>query len=471
MFRRFAADPYLAWLDSQTTGARARYSYLAPDPAWSGARDGAINLLAAKNPFNVLQSFQSAFPPARVCAPVPFAGGLIGFLGYECGAVLERTPCHVFAGPDFAIGLYDALFAWDHAETRFWLISNGLPETDAAARKARAERRARGLLDRLDGSGPALACTPPLDFRPAEMRAVQEHRIARAIAYIEAGDIFQANITARFHAGRAGAHPAALHLALRARNPAPFGAYLACGEDFAIASVSPERFLTLSSAGEIEARPIKGTRPRAALPQDDAALAAELTASAKDRAENLMIADLLRNDIGRVAEIGSIHVPELAALESFAHVHHLVSCVRGRLRAGMTATDLLRATFPGGSITGAPKIRAIEIIHELEKAARGPYCGSLFWLGEDGAMDSSILIRTAVVTPDQVIIQAGGGIVADSDPAQEYEELLTKATPLLAALSCAKNKSLFASFSSEKEEVFFFEKKNQKTFVPTPAPP
>jgi para-aminobenzoate synthetase component 1 len=484
VFRRFAADPHLAWLDSQTTGPRARYSYLAPGPAsfiagggadvrgehpWPGASHAAPP--AARNPFAWLDRFQSAYAPAPVSAPVPFAGGVIGFLGYECGAVLERTPRHDTLGPDFALGLYDTVFAWDHAETRFWLISNGMPETAPAARMARAERRARTMLDRLGAPVPRLACAPALDFHPAVSRATQEARIARAIAYIEAGDIFQANITAGFRAARAGAHAASLYAALRANNPAPFGAYLACGADFALASVSPERFLTLSPAGEIEARPIKGTRARGAWPGADAALAAELQASAKDRAENLMIADLLRNDIGRVARIGSVHVPLLAALESFAHVHHLVSCVRGRLRPGLTATDLLRATFPGGSITGAPKIRAIEIIHELEQQARGPYCGSLFWLGEDGAMDSSILIRTAVITRDEVTIQAGGGIVADSDPALEYEELLTKATPLLAALSCAENKSLFASFSSEKEEMFFFEKKNQKTFIPSPAPP
>jgi para-aminobenzoate synthetase component 1 len=485
VFRHFARDPHLAWLDSQAGGPRARFSYLAPSPAeifcppGAPARAphpkpsppaGAPRRVITENPFTAIQDFQTAYAAAPVDAPVPFAGGLIGFLGYESGAVLENTPRHRFAGPDFAFGLYDALFAWDHAQTRLWLISNGLPETTPAARAARAERRAQALLGRLNAPPPPLPPPPALDFRAAIPRGVHEARTARIIAYIEAGDIFQANLTARFLAPRAGAHPAALHLALRAANPAPFGAYLACGDRLAIASVSPERFLTLSPAGAIEARPIKGTRPRAATPEADAALAAELQASAKDRAENLMITDLLRNDIGRVARIGSIHVPELAALESFPHIHHLVSCVRGTLRPGATAADLLRATFPGGSITGAPKIRAIEIIHELEQAPRGPYCGSLFWLGEDGAMDSSILIRTAVITPRHVTIQAGGGIVADSNPAAEYEELLTKARPLLAALS-TRNKSLFASFSSEKEAVFFSEEKNKKTFIPSPAPP
>ncbi|WP_244439515.1 anthranilate synthase component I family protein [Azospirillum baldaniorum] len=255
------------------------------------------------------------------------------------------------------------------------------------------------------------------------------------LEYIRAGDIYQANFTQRFLAERRdGLDSYALYRRLRAISPAPFAAYLDCGPRLRIASASPERFIRLSAAGEVETRPIKGTRPRYADPAADAAAAAELVASVKDRAENLMITDLLRNDLGRVSRVGSVRVPTLYGLESFASVHHLVSVVTARLRPGLGAVDLLRAALPGGSITGAPKIRAMQIIDELEVARRGAYCGSVAWLGFDGAMDSSIVIRTLSITPDTVIAQAGGGIVADSDPADEHEEMMVKIRAQLRAL-------------------------------------
>ena len=194
---------------------------------------------------------------------------------------------------------------------------------------------------------------------------------------------------------------------------------------------APERFLTLSPDGVIEARPIKGTRPRGATPEEDARLGRELVESIKDRAENLMIVDLLRNDIGRVSVLGSVAVPSLFELETFSRVHHLVSAVTGRLKPGTGAIDLLRATFPGGSITGAPKIRSMEIIDKLEAARRGPYCGSIAWLGADGALDANIVIRTMVATPETLVAQAGGGIVYDSDPTAEYWEMMVKVGSLL----------------------------------------
>ncbi len=426
MFLAFQHDPHLVWLDSQGPSARARYSYLCVAPF--EVHDGG-------SPFSVLDDFASRFHTPQSEAPVPFAGGAVGFLGYESADWLERVPRHANPGiADFCVGFYDVVFAWDHLAHRLRLISSGLPEAVANARAARARTRAEAILQRLDTGGEAPPGPQTLPWQQHAPRRLHQSRVTRAIAYIEAGDIFQANITARFSAARPpDLSPAAIHLALRAANPAPYGAFLACGK-LAIASVSPERFLSLSAAGDIETRPIKGTARRAENPAEDAALASALLASAKDRAENLMIVDLLRNDIGRVASFGSVHVPELARLESFANIHHLVSCVRGTLRADATAADLLRAAFPGGSITGAPKLRAMEIIHELEASPRGPYCGSIFWLGTNGAMDSSITIRTATITEDSILIQAGGGIVADSDPAAEYEEALIKARPLLHAL-------------------------------------
>jgi para-aminobenzoate synthetase component 1 len=220
---------------------------------------------------------------------------------------------------------------------------------------------------------------------------------------------------------------------LRTCNPAPFAGYFDLG-DFALASASPERFVRLVE-GRVETRPIKGTRPRGATPADDARRRNELLASAKDRAENVMIIDLLRNDLGRVCRYGSVQVEAVCRLESYATVHHLVSEVRGQLRPGLGAIDLLRATFPGGSVTGAPKIRAMEIIAELEPTARGPYCGCLGYVGFDGTMDTNILIRTFTAGRGWVQFPVGGGIVADSEPETEYQETLHKAAGLLRALT------------------------------------
>jgi para-aminobenzoate synthetase component 1 len=255
--------------------------------------------------------------------------------------------------------------------------------------------------------------------------------VRRAIDYIRAGDCFQVNLAQRL------LHPATLpplelYRRLRERNSAPFAGYFDTG-DFAVASASPERFVRVEG-GEVETRPIKGTRPRGATPEEDRRRADELLRSAKDRAENVMIVDLLRNDLGRVCAYGSVRVEAVCRLETYRHVHHLVSEVRGRLREGMGPVDLLRAAFPGGSVTGAPKVRAMEIIAELEPVARGPYCGSLGYVGFDGSMDTSILIRTFTAGRGWYQFPVGGGVVADSTPEGEYAETLHKAEGLLRAL-------------------------------------
>jgi para-aminobenzoate synthetase component 1 len=255
--------------------------------------------------------------------------------------------------------------------------------------------------------------------------------VCRAVEYVHAGDCFQVNLSQRL------LHPTALpplklYRRLRERNPAPFAGYLDLG-DFAVASASPERFVRVEG-GEVETRPIKGTRPRGPTPEEDRVRAAELLHSEKDRAENVMIVDLLRNDLGRVCAYGSVRVAALCRLESYPTVHHLVSEVRGRLRPGLGPVDLLRASFPGGSVTGAPKVRAMEIIAELEPTARGPYCGCLGYVGFDGSADTNILIRTFTVGKGWVQFPVGGGIVADSRPVGEYEETLHKAEGLLRAL-------------------------------------
>jgi len=262
-------------------------------------------------------------------------------------------------------------------------------------------------------------------------RAQYLDAFARIQRYLREGDCYQVNLAQRFAAPTQG-DPWLAYRELRVMNPAPFGAYLGT-PDCQVLCSSPERFLRVRNA-LVETKPIKGTRPRGADPDEDLRLAAELRASPKDRAENLMIVDLLRNDLGRVCAIGSIEVPTLFAVESFARVHHLVSTVCGRLAAGRTALDLLRACFPGGSITGAPKRRAMEIIEELEPNRRGIYCGAIGYLGFDGAMDTNIAIRTLVHSGGLTRLWAGGGIVADSDAQSEYRETFDKAAPLLDLL-------------------------------------
>jgi para-aminobenzoate synthetase component 1 len=282
---------------------------------------------------------------------------------------------------------------------------------------------------------------PGWEIEPEPDLSADQYRraVRRTIDYIEAGDIYQANITQRFQAhlppgfDRPGLERLALYDELRRRNPATFAAFIDFGET-ALLSSSPERFLKVE-AGVIETRPIKGTRPRGSSPALDAALGRELLASEKDRAENLMIVDLLRNDLGRVAKLGSVQVPVLIGLESYATVHHLVSVVTAALDDGKTAVDLLRAAFPGGSVTGAPKIRAMEIIAELEPTERGPYCGAIGYLSAGGAMDTNIVIRTLLIDGDRISFQVGGGIVADSDPQAEWEESLTKAKALIETLA------------------------------------
>jgi para-aminobenzoate synthetase component 1 len=257
--------------------------------------------------------------------------------------------------------------------------------------------------------------------------------VARVIEYIRAGDIFQANLSHRLEAPLDGT-PLELYRRLRTRNPAPFAAFLDFGE-LAVASSSPERFLRVAPGGQVETRPIKGTRPRGLGPEHDAALALALAESEKDRAENVMIVDLLRNDLSRVCRPGTVRVPQLFALEQYATVHHLVSTVVGELEPEHDAVDLLRAAFPGGSITGAPKVRAMQIIAELEPTQRAVYCGAIGYLSTSGALDTSVVIRTCLVRGRDVYFQVGGGIVADSDPEQEYRETLDKAGGLLAALA------------------------------------
>lgn len=382
---------------------------------------------------------------------VPFAGGgAIGLLGYGLRHHLERLPRrHPAASePDLWLGLYDALAIFDRGTRRAWIASTGLPERrDRAARARRAVARAawlRSLLAPAAGSRPDRAGgdpdpapLPSRDTLPPGARvsmtpAAWSCAVEQARSLIRAGDIYQANLSYRVEVPCPLAPPD-LYRRLRAISPAPFGAYLDPGP-FQVLCNSPERFL-LHERGRIETRPIKGTRPRRADPDEDRREAQALLASEKDRAEHLMIVDLERSDLGRVARPGSVHVERLAALERYANVHHLVSVVSAELRPGAGPVDALRACFPGGSITGAPKIRAMEVIEALEEGPRGVYTGAVGGIDFSGRMDLSIAIRTAILRDGVASFHVGGGIVADSKPDLEYLETVTKAEALCRALT------------------------------------
>jgi len=441
--QRLADLPKLLFFDSASGApSLSRYSYVAADPiAWLTSRGPQVRFNdheEAISPFRVIiRELQNRRLDALPGLP-PFQGGAAGLFGYDLCHWLERLPrlkIDEFQTLDAAIGFYDWVAAWDHWQQKAWLIG---PQT----RIHRVQQILSGSRsNRLNAVEPiGVQPTPSLHFPLASQPGVFsnftrhgfETTIRRAIEYIHAGDCFQVNLAQRLLAK--ATEPALVQYdRLRKVNPAPFGGYFDLG-DFQILSASPERFLQVSPNGDVETRPIKGTRPRGATPMEDQTIRHELAASAKDRAENVMIVDLLRNDLGRVCEFGSVHAPVVCELETYATVHHLVSEVRGRLRAGATAIDLLEAAFPGGSVTGAPKIRAMQIIAELEPTARGPYCGCLGWLGWDGAMDTNILIRTFTRSGGWLQFQVGGGIVADSNPAVEYEETLHKAQGLLRAI-------------------------------------
>jgi para-aminobenzoate synthetase component 1 len=384
--------------------------------------------LSRDDPFALLRR-ALAIDPAMPPEDLPFCGGAIGYFAYDLARRLEALPARaadVENLPEMAVGVYDWAVVVDHLEQRSWLVGRGRdPETDLKW----------GDLVRRFSAPAAEAKRSPFRVSTAIASNMTRERYARAFRrvhqYIRNGDCYQVNLAQRFSA-RAEGDPWLAYQALRILNPAPYAAYLST--PYArILSASPERFLRVSR-GEVETRPIKGTRPRAGHPRLDAQRIEELRCSEKDRAENLMIVDLLRNDLSKSCELGSVKVPTLFEIQSFATVHHLVSTVTGRLAGTRDALDLLRGCFPGGSITGAPKLRAMQIIEELEPHRRGVYCGAIGYIGFDGGMDLNIAIRTLVYSRGEVRCWAGGGIVADSRLDEEYQETLDKAAAMLKLL-------------------------------------
>jgi para-aminobenzoate synthetase component 1 len=426
-FARIHLAPGAVLLDAgRPLATRARYDILS---AWPLAALAATPDESAKVFLQRLRQSLHSLGPAQAPddCPLPFVGGLLGYLSYDFGRRIEQMPSAAvddLSLADAHFGLYSWALISDHQRQTSQLVFH--PQLGSAERE-----RLQQLFSQSSAARPApfkLLGTFSADINSAQYQTA----IARIQAYILAGDCYQVNFAQRFRAACQG-EPWSAYCALRAACPTPFAGYLRLGHEAAILSLSPERFLRLSQ-GQVETRPIKGTRPRMSEPQADLAMANELLASSKDRAENLMIVDLLRNDLSRNCRTASVRVPELFALESYPNVHHLVSSVTGLLRSDRDAFDLLEGSFPGGSITGAPKIRAMQIIDELEPTRRSLYCGSLLYLDVRGEMDSSIAIRSLLVKDGHVSCWGGGGIVADSNWQDEYAESISKVAILLATL-------------------------------------
>jgi para-aminobenzoate synthetase component 1 len=458
--------PWSFFLDSGINPyGLGRYSFIGSDPFLVlSSRGGDIQLVSHDdrislrgNPFDILREQLNRYKIDDYPYPVPFIGGAVGYMGYDLCHFIERLPVTTRDDvmlPDCCMAFYDSVLAYDHVENRVYAIASGLLDVDRLRRERKARQRIDDLTQMVCGNGrnSSVKHAGAISSR-SRVKGVHNpagvysnftsegyiKAVENAIEYIANGDIFQVNLSQRFESDLT-IDPYDLYLRLRGINPSPFACYLNFG-DVTVAGASPERYLHLDG-NTVETRPMKGTRPRGRSPVKDDMLAAELLRSKKDCAENIMIVDLERNDLGKVCEYGSVKVRDLCTLEKYATVFQLTSTVTGKLREDKDRIDLLKAAFPGGSITGAPKVRAMEIIDELEPTRRGVYTGSVGYLGFDGCMDLNIVIRTFVIKNGRVYFQVGGGIVSDSDPQAEYQETLDKAQALMAALglrNAAKN--------------------------------
>ncbi len=457
-------EPYSFILDSRMDPERlGRYSFVGTAPfalfrskgtqvkIWHKTQ-GETRLTGS--PFKILKDFLNSYQLVTTLPQEipPFCGGAVGYFGYELGEVIEELPGKSMDDlmlPDCLLGFYDKIFAFDHLLNRAYLFTLGISSKEGEA-KARAEENMKEFsseicfiqeqVEKGENYSPAVGRIKQEktdNYLTSKLRSnfTRERycsTVEQVKEYIAAGDIYQANLSQRFETDLE-ITPFELYCRLRTINPAPFAAFLNFGE-VSVASASPERFLLLSDK-VVETRPIKGTRPRSSDPEKDRQYREELLNSEKDRAELVMIVDLERNDLGRVCLPGTVKVPELITLEAYATVYHLVSTVTGVLPEDKDITDLLYASFPGGSITGAPKIRAMEIIDELEGLKRNVYTGSIGYISMDGKADLNIVIRTFVIKNNRVYFQVGGGIVADSEPEKEYQETLDKAKALMQSLA------------------------------------
>ncbi len=457
VFQHAAGMPHVLFLDSAlsdvspTDGAEAsprlgRWSFVAADPIHSIVVEAGSTAADIRDAFAHAASILADLACTTIPGLPPFQGGLAGLLTYDCGLIqLGLAPPRAEAPvlPLVSLHLYDVVFAYDHDRARGWFISQGVAARGPEGRRRRASERLEAFLRadcrRLRAASFA-GCHPvpkgsPLSSRPAVVTTHERQRylemVQCGIDAVRAGDIFQVNLAQRLAVASA-VDPIALHLKSRRVNPAPFAACFDAGAG-QVVSMSPERFLQ-AAGGTVRMHPIKGTRRVISNPEADLYAGAELEASDKDRAENVMIVDLVRNDLAKVCDPASVRVEALCRLERYRYVQHLVSVVAGRLHPGCTVLDAVQAAIPGGSVTGAPKHRACEIISELEGVSRGPYCGTLGYLGLDGSADFNLLIRTFVLGNGILSFSAGGGITAASDPAAEYAESLHKAEGMLRVL-------------------------------------
>lgn len=457
LFKTLKTRPYSFYLDSANGREKlARFSFLGCEPflVFKSKRDsivlkwgdGKIETLTS-DPFLALKNIINKFNILSEDKDIPFTSGGVGYFAYDLKDFVEDLPDTAADDmnlPDCIFAFYDTVAIYDKLKGKAYIASSGLPQVEPSKNNHRAKARLREFRNKVFDERGEETFSPifhPVHLRSNFSKPSYIKAIEKAKNYIKKGDIYQVNLSQRFEADL-NIEPAELYSRLRSFSPAPFSAYLDFGEAVILSS-SPERFL-LKRGDYIETRPIKGTRPRGADRLSDALLENELLRSRKDRAEHVMIVDLERNDLGRICEYGTVSPSEFVILEKYSTVFHLVSTVSGKLKSGVDSIDCLLACFPGGSITGAPKIRAMEIIEELEPVKRSIYTGAIGYISFDGNMDTSIVIRTFVIKNGRVYFSVGGGIVADSDPEREYEETLDKAKGLMQALGVESRKKEFA---------------------------
>lgn len=449
--------PYTALLESIKGPEKiARYSFIGVRPCLVfKVKKGEVEevskgkrLLSSAHPLRRLRTVMYRYKiTAPECLP-PFVGGAVGMLGYDFVHYLERLPCtavddiHI---PDAHFMIFDTTIAFDHARRKTWIIS--CPGAEEAVNETTLHIDQWGTYydracEKIHGLYETVARTkPPVGRAPGRRGIRIGHEmgkihymdiVRRAKEYIKAGDIFQANLSQRVSAGIKDIHPWELYKTLSRINPSPFAAYLNM-DSYCIASSSPERLVRVSGSS-VDTRPIAGTRPRGKNEESDVLMRTELLLNEKERAEHLMLIDLERNDLGKISDYSTVEVDELMITEDYSHVIHIVSNIKGIMAKGRDCFDAIKATFPGGTITGVPKVRCMEIIDELEPVVRGPYTGSIGYISFTGDMDLNIVIRTFVITNNVAYVQAGAGIVADSDPEKEYYETLKKAEALIKTL-------------------------------------
>jgi para-aminobenzoate synthetase len=439
----YGASKNAFWLDSSSGGERGRFSFMGDSEGPLGAvvtydvTSGAARVerrhgveRREESIFDLLRRELERWSSAAGELPFEFDCGFAGYFGYELKAECDGSAAHRATTPDAALIFADRLIAFDHDQSRAYLLALVERGGEVEAERWLAQTSARlGALPPL--AEPALS-PRPLELRLGRSRERYRRDIEACQRYLSAGHSYEICLTNKVLAD-AAPEPLELYRALRRANPSPFAAYLRFG-NMAVLSSSPERLLAVDRGGWAETRPIKGTSRRGSTAEDDARLAAALRADAKARAENVTIVDLMRNDLGRVCEVGTVKVPELMRVEAYETVHQLVSSVRGRLREDVGAVECLRACFPPGSMTGAPKLRTMEIIDELEGESRGVYSGAIGYFGLGGGCDLSVAIRTILLDGGTIAVGAGGAIVLDSDPEDEFEEMLLKARAPIAAI-------------------------------------